>query len=82
MKSEYGNSFSPRTPSEGNTPSVVNRVRRFVEGTIIMVVTLYTTDAFEGILFMQVDHQSVLHYVIFMSFWMSISFLYHRHKPM
>ncbi|OJJ85316.1 uncharacterized protein ASPGLDRAFT_46315 [Aspergillus glaucus CBS 516.65] len=62
--------------------SVVNRVKQFIEGAVIMSMTLFITDAFEGILFMQVDHHSMLHYVIFMLFYMSISFLYYKYKPM
>lgn len=76
MKTENGDSSHP------HTPSAVNRVKQFIEGATILFMTLLITDAFEGILFMQVDHHSVLHYVIFMSFHMSISFLYHKYKPM
>lgn len=46
------------------------------------MIALRITESFEGILSVQVDHHSVLHYVIFMSFHASISFLYHKFKPM
>lgn len=71
-----------RDNSHPHTPSALNRVRQFIEGATLLFITLRITDAFEGILSIQVDPHSVLHYVIFMLFYMSISFLYHKFKPM
>lgn len=77
MKTENdGDSSNP------HPPGAVNRVRQFIEGSMIIIMTLLITDAFERNLSIQVDHHFVLHYVIFMSFQMSISFLYHKYKPM
>lgn len=73
MKTETENGSHPQTPSA---------VRRFIEGAILLMIALRITESFEGILSVQVDHHSVLHYVIFMSFHASISFLYHKFKPM
>lgn len=71
-----------RDDSHSHTPSALNRVRKFIEGATLLFMTLRITDAFEGILSIRVDTHSVLHYVIFMLFYMSISFLYHKFKPM
>lgn len=68
--------------SHQHTHTAVNKTRRFIEGAILLVIALRITKSFEEILSIQVDPHSVLHYVIFIAFHGSISFLYHRFKQM
>lgn len=74
MKTENENSSHPQTPR------AVSKTRSFIEGATLLGIALHITDAFEGILTIQLDPHSVLHYVIIMSIHASISFLYHKYK--
>lgn len=82
MKTGDRDSSDPHAPSKVNTPGEVNKIKRFMEVFVILSMTSFTTNAFERVLFTQVDNHSVLHHVIFISFYMSISFLYDKYKPM
>ena len=67
--------------SKVNTPGEVNWVKHFMENTLISAMALFTTNTFERLLFTQVDNHSVLHYVILLSLYMSIYFMYYKYKP-
>lgn len=73
MKTEDKGSYNPHTPN-------VSKARRFVEVFVIMSVTSLITNTFEDIFFTQVDNRSVLHYVVFLSLYMSFYFLYEKYR--
>jgi hypothetical protein len=52
-----------------------------MEVFVIMSVTTFIASTFEDIFFTQVDSRSVLHHVIFISFYMLFTFLYEKYKP-
>ena len=81
MKTGERDSSDPHAPSKVNTPGEVNWIRRLMKHTLVPFMALFTTSTFERLLFTQVDNHSVLHYVIFMSFYMLIYFLYYKYKP-
>lgn len=74
-------SSDPHASNKVNTSGEVSKIRRFVEVFLILSVASFTTSPLERILSTQVDSHSVLHHVIFISFYMSITFLYDKYKP-
>jgi hypothetical protein len=74
MKTEDRNSSNSHPPK-------ANKSRRFMEVFVIMSVTTFIASTFEDIFFTQVDSRSVLHHVIFISFYMLFTFLYEKYKP-
>lgn len=82
MKTGERGSSDSHAPSKVNTPpGEVNWIKRFMGHIPVPSMALFTTNTFERLLFTQVDNHSVLHYVIFLSFYVFIYFLYYKYKP-
>lgn len=72
MKTEDRDSSNPHTPK-------ASKARWFMEAVVIMSVTTLATNIVETVFFTQFDKRSVLHSVIFISFYMLFYFLYKKY---
>ena len=72
MKTEDRDSSNPHTPKASKT-------RWFMEAVVIMSETTLVTDIVETVFFTQFDKRSVLHSMIFISFYILFYFLYKKY---